>query len=127
MYKIKGMSKNHKTFELKIEHIALITSLSTESNKLALIGCVDTDLSPFSGDSLIEDLGHILIGRELTDEEKNKLTEDGIPFKSREDVEWLKQIYSELPTALDVVLNSKTFEPGTYRTRWYERNWKKID
>jgi hypothetical protein len=121
------MSQNHKTFELKIEHIALIKGLVVDVKTISLIGCTDTKLTPFGGNSLEEDLVNLLVGRELTDEEKDKLTAKGETFRSKDDIELLKTIYSELPQALDVVLNSLSFQPGTYRTRWYERNWKLID
>lgn len=121
------MSNNHKYFELKEEHISLITNLLTTPEKLSLIGCVDSSLSPFSDNNLMDDLGTFIIGRELSDEEKKELDAKGIEYKSRDDVDYLKQIYSELPMALDVILNTQSFEVGKYRTRWYERNWKKID
>lgn len=121
------MSKNHKYFELKREHIALITNLLTTPEKLSLIGSSNTPLSPFSDNNLMDDLGDLLVGRELTDEEKKDLESKGIEYASRDNVDFLKQIYSELPEALDVILNTQSFEPGKYRTRWYERNWVKID
>lgn len=122
------MSSNHKFFELKREHIALITNLITKPEKLALIGCTDTALSPFSdSNTLLDDLGTLLIGVELSDDKKEELRSKGVEFKSRDDVDYLMQIYSELPTALDVILNAQSFELGMYRTRWYERLWVRVD
>lgn len=121
------MSNNHKTFELKIEHLALLRGLVIGVKTISLIGCVDSKLTPFGGNSLEDDLAILLVGKELTDKEKEKLDSEGKEYYTRDNMEPLKQIYSELPQALQIVLSAQTFEPGVYRTRWYECNWKLMD
>lgn len=118
--------ENHKTFELKKEHLALIKCIDFTSETFSLIGNIHSAVSPFGGVDLKTDLGDILIGRELSEDEKTTLRNAGTEFKTREDSEWMLKIYQEVPQALDVINNTFSFEPGIYRTRWYDRNWKKI-
>lgn len=119
------MSINHRTFELKKAHLALINNLLIKPDKLALLSSKSTK-SPFSDNDLMEDLGFLIVGKELTDEQKKLKTENGEHFYTRDNEEELLKIYEELPTALEIVLNTLSFEEGKYRTRFYEINWKKI-
>ena len=38
----------------------------------------------------------------------------------------MDELLSELPLALEVVLSTKSFEPGNYKARFHIREWKKI-
>lgn len=116
---------NHIVFELKKEHIAMITQLETTPEKLSLIGNYKTQKSPFiNGDTLDKDLAMIIIGKELSDEEKATKNENGESYYTRDNMQPLYDLYVELPQALNIVLNTKSFEPNTYYTRHYENNWK---
>lgn len=119
------MSINHKFFTLKKEHLSMITNLDTNPDKLSLIGETQTKLTPFliEGD-LDTVLGHLIVGKELTDEEKENKRLNNEPFLTRDNMDELYELYKELPTALNIVLTSKTFTPATYFTRHYENNWK---
>jgi hypothetical protein len=52
-------------------------------------------------------------------------SEDIKEYSEEQKAEWDK-LYSELPLALDVILFNGNFELGTYKTKWHDRNWKKI-
>lgn len=120
------MSANHRTLELKKAHIALISGLIVKPEKLSLIDARSKN-SPFSEDGiLIDDLANLIVGKEPSDKEKKQMIEEGKHFYTRDNEEELLTIYSELQTALEIVLNTRKFEPGKYRTRVYEISWKKI-
>ena len=121
------MSENHKLFEIKIEHIALVKAICFTPESLSILGCIDTQLTPFGGNDLKSDLADIIVGRELNEFEKQDKLDKGEIVRSREDLEWMLSIYKDILTVLDIVNNVGTFEPGMYRTRWYERNWKRIN
>jgi len=121
-------SINHRRFELKKEHLALISALKYDAISMSILfNEYNETLTPFGGIDLVTDLGDILIGRELSDEDKLRLTDLGGDFKSRDnDMGWAMDFYREIPVALEVISNRRTFELGLFRTRWYETDWKKI-
>jgi hypothetical protein len=114
-------------FELKEEHVKLLKHLRWSIKSEQIISKMDDDDadSPFGGDNLFEDMSLILNGKpdnfnpvddeilvsELSDDDKIKL----------------KELFNELPIALDIILNYGTFEPGFYKTKWYDRNWIKYE
>jgi hypothetical protein len=116
-------------FELKEDHIKLLKHLRWSIKSEHIISkCDDKEEygdSPFGGDDLVEDMCIILNGRpsdfnplddeqlvsEVSDEEKIKLLE----------------LFNELPTALDIILCTGSFEPGHYKSKWYDRNWIKYE
>jgi hypothetical protein len=113
-------------FELKEEHVKLLKHLRWSIKSEQIISKMDDDDdSPFGGDNLFEDMSLILNGKpdnfnpvddeilvsELSDDDKIKL----------------KELFNELPIALDIILNYGTFEPSFYKTKWYDRNWIKYE
>ena len=38
----------------------------------------------------------------------------------------MDKLLKELPIALEVILNAQTFVPGLYKTRYHNREWKKM-
>lgn len=124
------MSTNHKVFELTTAHIALVKALIITPEKLSLVGS-KSKISPFSNGlqtdtSLVEDIAMIIVGKEPSDEEKKIMNEEGTFYYTRDNEESLLKIYEELPTAIEVIFNTSSFEEGKYRTRHYEIDWKKI-
>ena len=77
--------------------------------------------SPFGGFDHYEDMGVILFG----------MPEDFDPFEgnpfewTEEQKEEMDTLLSELPTAIDIVLNTQSFTPGNYKTKFHDKNWKK--
>lgn len=112
-------------FELKEDHVKLLKHLkwSISSDQIVSRGGDDEEYgdSPFGGDDLVEDLNTILNGKP---ENFDPLNDEVIEVSESEKVRMLK-LYQELPTALDIILYSNSFELGYYKTKWYDRNWIK--
>jgi hypothetical protein len=113
-------------FELKDDHIKLLRHLrwSISSDKLISWGgdLEEHGESPFGGDDLIEDLNTILNGKP---ENFDPLNDEGIEIEHSEKERMLELFY-ELPTALDIILYTGSFETGHYKSKWYDRNWVKF-
>jgi hypothetical protein len=106
-------------FELTEKHIFLIRGLEWNINNMIINGGFS---NPEDNGNLYDDMGIILYGvPEITDatQEQNRLF-------SPEQIEEMNKLYEELPTALNIVLFNGNFETGTYRTKTYIRDWKKI-
>lgn len=113
-------------FELKEDHIKLLKQLrwSISSDKLISWGgdLEEYGESPFGGDDLVEDLNTILNGKP---ENFDPLNDEGVEIKHSE-MERMLELFYELSTALDIILYTGSFEPGHYKTKWYDRNWVKF-
>lgn len=107
-------------FELTDKHISLLKHLEwkdlTSDNQILTNG----EETPFGGFDYYEDMGVILYGKP-----KDFDPFDGNPFNwSDEEKEEMDKLLNELPLALDVVLNTQSFEPGNYKTRFHIKDWK---
>jgi hypothetical protein len=110
-------------FELKKEHIKLLKHLNwselTDNNAITTI---TESSSPFGGFDYYEDMGIILYGKP---DNFNPFEED--PFEwTDEQKQEMDKLLSELPTAIEVILNAETFQTGHYKTKFHIRNWNKI-
>lgn len=109
-------------FELKEDHVKLVRFLKWGINEQKMIVSGEQDdVTPFGGDDLYEEIGVILFGK----------PENFDPF-GEEIYEWpedkkkyMDEIYSELPTALSVILYTGSFELGHYKTKYHFIDWKK--
>ena len=113
-------------FELKKEHLELVKYLNWDNLK---DGTISTEPSePFGSNNSYDDMGIILYGKpEDFDPFNYDGDEIGNPFKwSLEQLEEMETLLSELPQAIEVILNAQTFEPGMYKTRYNDKSWKKI-
>lgn len=114
-------------FELKDNHIKLLKHLrwSMVSDQLVSRGD-DTEEygdSPFGGDDLLEDMCIILNGKP---DNFNPIDDETlVSTLSDEEKSSILALHSELPTALDIILYTGSFEPGHYKRKWYDRNWIK--
>lgn len=114
-------------FELKDDHIKLLKHLrwSMVSDQLVSRGD-DTEEygdSPFGGDDLLEDMCIILNGKP---DNFNPIDDETlVSTLSDEEKSSILALHSELPTALDIILYTGSFEPGHYKRKWYDRNWIK--
>ena len=113
-------------FELEDKHLILLKHLDWEiikdSNKLST-AITDGAETPFGGINLTEDIGIMLFGKPEND--FDPLSPYG-PQYSNEQKSEIKQVFSELPMALEVVLFLQTFETGVYKRKWNLKNWKKV-
>lgn len=72
---------------------------------------------------IYEEINLILYGKT----EDNSEFDDDVEQKyGKEKVDEFNKIMVELPTALDIILYTGKFEPGTYKTKFHVRDWKKI-
>jgi hypothetical protein len=114
-------------FELKEEHIKLLKHLRWSMNSELIIS-KGSDLdeygeSPFGGDDIIEDISLIIKGKPSN---FNPMDDEVLVAELSEgDKEHMLQVYNELPTALDIILYTGSFETGHYKSKWYDRNWTK--
>ena len=112
-------------FELKEEHLKLLKFLrwSKDKNNLIVNISDDEDSVPFGEDNIYDAIDLILNGR----------PENFDPFETTEtrvytdeEKAYMDKLYSELPLALDVILFNQNFELGNYKTKYHDRNWKKL-
>ena len=115
-------------FELKENHVKLLKHLnwSIKSDQIVSRGNDDEEYgdSPFGGDDLIEDMCIILNGKPKN---FNPLDDEVLVSElSEEEKDNLLELFNELPMALEIILYSGSFEPGLYKTKWYDKNWKTV-
>lgn len=109
-------------FELKEDHIKLVKHLEWQELTSDKTIITKADGSPFGGFDHYEDMGVILYGQP---EDFDPF--DGDPFQwSDEQKEEMDKLLEELPTAIDIILNKQTFEPGNYKTKFHNKDWKLI-
>lgn len=113
-------------FELKEDHIKLIKHLKwsmTQNNQILSRGNDNEEYgeSPFGGDDLFEDMDTILNGKP---ENFDPLNDEKIILNETQIAE-MRDLFDELPIALDIILYTSKFEPGHYKSKWYDRNWIK--
>jgi len=109
-------------FKLKKTHLDLLKHVEwkevTDTKDIVTNG----NSSPFGGLDHYEDMGVILFG----------MPEDFDPFEGNpflwtpEQKVEMDELLTELPLALEIVLSTQTFTPGNYKTRYHNREWKKI-
>jgi len=110
-------------FELKKEHLDLLRHINwSEMDETNVIRTIDSP-SPFGGDDVHEDMGLILYG---LPEGFNPLEDVEMEY-TNEQKQMMDKLLNELPMAIEVILNSNTFELGHYKTKWHYRDWKKLN
>jgi hypothetical protein len=107
-------------FELKEEHIKLINRMYVYFDDFSYDGAPAIDSKrPYGNSSVAYDVYEILFGKEFDYDEH-----DEMPEELYED---LMKVHKETATALQIVLCTKSFEPGTYEktSRYDSLSWKK--
>lgn len=110
------MPFNKKRFELKEDHIKLLSRFCVywEDSEF---GAPSIDCKrPYGNSSVIEDIVEIL-GIELFEDAY------GEKHVSREQIEGCQELHKETETALQIVLATKSFEPGIYECEQYSHKW----
>jgi hypothetical protein len=113
-------------FELKEEHVKLLKNLRwSQKDKLIVNMFNDGEeyIPPFGEDNLYDAIDNILNG--IPEDFDPMNTSEFKEYSEEQKSEWDK-LYSELPTALDIVLFNGSYETGFYKTKWHLRNWVKI-
>jgi len=108
----------NKYFDLKSEHIKLIENMNVSWwNAEYGAPCIDPK-RPYGNSDVEEDICEILGFKKIeVDYEEKFLTKD---------LEYAAKIHEEMETALQVVLSSKSFEPGRYQCEKYGYKWEKF-
>ena len=112
-------------FELKPEHITLIKHLKWTTIQFPHIKHEVNPNTPFTdGDKVVQDVGLILHGYDGKQIQPD--TEED-PYYTQDQINEMKQLYEELPMALDIICFLGTWECGWYKTRSYLRDWVKFE
>lgn len=113
-------------FDLKEEHVKLLKHLRWSKDKNNVIVGLDDDEDaiPFGENNIYEAIDLILNGRP---EDVNALEDDEPVIYSEDQKANWDNLYKELPIALDIILYTGKFELGSYKTKYHDRNWKKVN
>lgn len=113
-------------FELKKEHVLLLKNLRWSVNKENVISGVSDDgdeIAPPFGDENIYDAINLILNGKPKD--IDFLTHDKFfEYTEEQKAEWDK-LYSELTTALEIILYNGNFELGVYKAKYHNRAWVK--
>ena len=112
-------------FEITEDHLKLLKHLRWSINKKGfIIGTEDEeiDIAPFNENSLYEAIDLILNGKRDMDYDSFLKTN----YSDSQKEEWDK-LYSELPTALSIVLQRQSFDLGRFKTKFHDLDWKKLN
>lgn len=107
------------------KHIKLLKHLRWSINKKNfIIGTEDEteDPAPFGENNLYDAMDLILNGKPA---DFNPFEDSDIKEYSKEQKDEWDALYAELPIALEVILYNGSFELGTYRAKFHDRQWKK--
>lgn len=116
-------------FELTEDHIKLVRQLQINQKEVKenLFSPEISGDNPF-GDDIFMDMFLILYGKpEGEIENPNPWDENSSTPWNDEQLEYMIKLLNELSYALDVILYTGDFQVGTYKTKTYVREWKKID
>ena len=112
--------------ELTKEHLALVKNLKvqTEPDEIGTIPKFSNQ-SPFGGDNVYDDVYTIVYGKIPN---FDPLSDDAYEYTEAE-IAKMDKLIKELPIALDIVLyfTGEVVTPGTYKTKYHLRLWKKIN
>ena len=114
-------------FELTENNVKLLKNLRWSIKDKAIIGLEDEkeidNPKPFGEDNLYEAIDTIINGKPVDFDPLNTYEERVF---DEAQIEQFDELYNGLPTALEIILTSGSFELGTYRAKFHERIWKKI-
>ena len=112
-------------FELTEQHIALAKNLKFDALFSLAYGNVHYEGNLFGyADDTFDDVGIIIYGMPERDGDFDPLASDVIVYTEEQKNEMGKLI-EELPTALQIMMQTGTFVTGNYKTRHHDVFWKK--
>lgn len=109
------MTFDIEKFTLTEQHIKLLRKANVSWDCSEFGAPAIDPKRPYGNSHVIGDIAEIL---------EAPLDEDGEP--SDEDFERLQTVHCETHTALQVVLEAGTFEPGNYEREQYVGSWKRV-
>ena len=104
--------------KLRIEYKNVLEGYKSIQNKY---DDGEQDDESTNDDDLFEDMDTILNGKA---ENFDPLNDEKIILNETQIAE-MRDLFDELPIALDIILYTSKFEPGHYKSKWYDRNWIK--
>jgi hypothetical protein len=117
---------HRKGFELKPEHIALLCSGRTyiDWDDGAYYGSFrQNPKRPYGNSDVADDIAEILGWKPGWGYDPD----DDDPELSDDQYDLAMKLHEETATALEIILNCKTFEPGFYRTKSpYSIDWERV-
>jgi hypothetical protein len=102
-----------KKFELKEDHLKIIKHITFKTDAHTLRSG-DDDSSPFGSGDFYDDIGLIIFGNVNPD--FDPLSEESVSYSSEQKM-YLENIFQDIPTVLEIVLNSGHREPGHYKRK----------
>ena len=112
----------NKEFEFTENHIKLLNRMYVYFDECSYSGspCVDSK-RPYGNSGVANDIYEIIFGEEFDYEEYGDM-----PEKLYED---LMKVHRETGTALQIVLCTKSFVPGTYKKKnsYDNLSWEKVE
>ena len=102
-------------FEMTKEHISLLRNMAWNKGEL------DPIVGEFDGNYDEEEMGIIIYG--MPEGKFDPSNDKVIPY-TEEQIEYLNKLKDELPMALDIIMQTGSFEVGHYRTKYHLRDWK---
>ncbi len=115
------------TLEITEIHIRLLKHLRWSINKQGFIVATEDDEidpAPFGENNLYDAMDLIINGRPSNFDPFN--TDEVKQYSEEQKAEWDK-LYAELPIALEIILFNGSFDTGTYKAKFHDRLWKKIN
>lgn len=111
--------------EITEKHLVLLKHLRWSINSKGFILGIEEEIdpAPFGENTIYEAMDLILNGK-TSDFNPDNSEEKRYSVEQR--AEWDK-LYSELPMALEIVLNNGNFSLGKYKTKYHDRQWKKLN
>jgi hypothetical protein len=111
-------------FNLTEDHIKLVKQLtfSIIDNHLTTLDVEGDKATAFGYDSIHEEIGLILFGKP---ENFDPFSLDPIEY-SEEHIEYMDGLWNDMPTVLELRCVFGDLEPGMYKRKYHDRNWKFI-
>jgi hypothetical protein len=113
--------------QLTETHVKLLKHLRWSINDKNFIIATENekeDPAPFGDNNVYDAIDLILNGKPAV---FNPLeTEELVQHSTEQKAEWDK-LYAELPLALEIILFNGSFELGTFRCRFHDRQWEKLN
>jgi hypothetical protein len=111
-----------KQFELTENHIKLLNRMYVYWDDDSYDGSPRIDSKrPYGNSDVVNDVYEIIHGKEWDYDEQDEMPE--------EIYEQMLELHRETATALQIVLCTKSFEPGTYEIKkaYNSRSWGKVE
>jgi hypothetical protein len=108
-------------FELTDDHIKLLNRMNVDWNSSGYDGAPAINVKrPYGNSSVVDDVYETIHGKEWDYEKRDEMPEE--IYKQ------MLEIHRETAIALQIVLCTKSFEPGTYEktSSWSRLSWKRI-